>query len=187
MPEEEKKKEEKPESDKEEKSKPKQEEQNKNDQNPENEDEENNEDEDSENNSENDDEYDRDEGDEEGVFDQRQLNRDGPHFNFIESYFFVVLAVLGDVCDGIWVTRFIFAPATLMWLYFKGVNAIGKNVIAQLVELIPGVGWLPISTVAAVLTIWQTNNPESFEKTFGKAGKALEKIQKIESKIKGKK
>lgn len=177
MSEEKNKKEEKTESGEEKKSKPENDEDNQSS--------EDNDNKDNEDGDEVDTENDEDEDNDDSY--NQQLNRQGPRFNFIESYFFVALSVVGDICDGIWVTRFIFAPATIMWLYFKGVDAVGKNVIAQLVELIPGVGWLPISTVAAVLTIWQTNNPESFKRTFGKAGETLEKIQKIESKIKGKK
>ena len=103
----------------------------------------------------------------------------GPHFDFVDSLFYLSMAILSDLLDGTWIARFFFAPATLMWLYLKGVDAaISKNAIAQGIELIPAVGFLPISTIAAILTIWATNNPESFGKFFGIVGKMMKKFGK---------
>ncbi|MFA6136228.1 MAG: hypothetical protein WC705_02630 [Candidatus Paceibacterota bacterium] len=105
--------------------------------------------------------------------------KSGPHFDFVESFFYISMAILSDIFDGLWISRFFFAPATLLWLYMKGLNnVISKNAIAQGVELIPVVGFLPLSTIAAVLTIWITNNPESFNKVFGVAGKIFQKVAK---------
>ena len=97
----------------------------------------------------------------------------GPRFDLIEIIFYMGLSIISDILDGRWVTRFVFAPVIIAWLFIKGVNSVGKNVIAQAVELIPGIDWLPITTVAAILTIWSTNSPESFNKTFGIASKAM--------------
>ncbi|MBP6855711.1 MAG: hypothetical protein KBC26_01930 [Candidatus Pacebacteria bacterium] len=137
-------------------------------------------------------EYDNDEEDEEDnegkdtdEEEENSLDSDKPRqnsarFDGVDIFLYVSMAVIGDLGDSIWVTRVVFGPATVAWLYLKGVDAaIGKNIVAQLTEMVPFVGWLPISTVAAVLTIWQTNNPESFKKTFGHAAD----VMKIKGKI----
>jgi hypothetical protein len=103
----------------------------------------------------------------------------GPRFDLVEVILYMCLSVISDILDGFWITRFFFAPVIISWLFLKGVSSVGKNVIAQAVELIPGIDWLPITTVAAILTIWSTNSPESFNKTFGIAGKVL-KAKKVE-------
>lgn len=119
--------------------------------------------------------------DEEGEYflEGDKPRQNSARFDGVDIFLYVSMAVIGDLGDSIWVTRVVFAPATVGWLYLKGVDAVGKNVIAQLAEIVPFVGWLPISTVAAVLTIWQTNNPESFKKTFGHAAD----VMKIKGKI----
>lgn len=99
----------------------------------------------------------------------------GPHFDAIESVLYVSVAIISDVLDGIWITRFFFGPAILLWLWLKEVKVVGKNAVAQGIELIPIIGWLPMSTVAAVLTIMATNNPAVFEKYLGEAGKMAKK------------
>ncbi len=128
------------------------------------------------------DEEDEDEDDEEESDEEEDENEEsqisssassGPRFDLIEIIFYMGISIVSDILDGIWVTRFVFAPIIIAWLFIKGVNSVGKNIIAQAVELIPGIDWLPITTVAAILTIWSTNNPESFNKTFGIAGKAM--------------
>ena len=116
---------------------------------------------------------------EDGTSEKIESLQQGPRFDFMESFFYVSMAVLSDIFDGLWISRFFFAPATLLWLYMKGLNnVISKNAIAQGVELIPVIGFLPLSTIAAILTIWVTNNPESFNKVFGIAGKIFQKIAK---------
>lgn len=119
-----------------------------------------------------------DEEAEEGVEEEEEAPR-GPRFDLVEVIFYMCLSVISDILDGFWVTRFFFAPVIISWLFLKGVNGVGKNVIAQAVELIPGIDWLPITTVAAILTIWSTNNPKSFNKVFGITGKVL-KAKKAE-------
>lgn len=104
------------------------------------------------------------------------------HFDAVDSFFYISMGVIGDIGDSFWITRVFFGPATIAWLYLKGVDAIGKNVVAQAAELIPMLGWLPISTVAAILTIWQTNNPESFARTFGLAAQAMDATKKLKKK-----
>ncbi len=105
-----------------------------------------------------------------------QAERSGPHFDGVDIFFYIALAVLGDIGDSVWIFRFFFGPLTILWLYLKGVrNTISKNAIAQGVELIPILGWLPISTAAAVLTILFTNHPELFEKA-GTIGKIVQKF-----------
>ena len=116
---------------------------------------------------------------ESGGDEEVESENQGPHFDGVESFLYVSVAIVSDIGDGLWFTRFFFAPATLLWLWLKGVNqVISKNAIAQAVEIIPGVDWLPISTVAAIMTIIAVNHPEKFEQWFGAAGQALEKIGK---------
>jgi hypothetical protein len=131
-------------------------------------------------------ETDEEEGEEEETSDEEteedaeeKETPQGPRFDLIEVVLYVGLSVISDILDGIWITRFFFAPVILLWLFLKRVNGVGKNVIAQAVELLPVIGWLPITTVAAIFTIWSTNNPESFNKVFGIAGKVL-KAKKVE-------
>ncbi len=108
----------------------------------------------------------------------------GPHFDTIDTFFYMSIAVLGDVFDGIWVTRIFFAPVTLLFLYVKGVDQmISKNMLSQGIEMIPVLGWLPISTTMAVFTIVMTNHPEFMEK-LGPAGEALEKVGEMSKKKK---
>lgn len=108
----------------------------------------------------------------------------GPHFDTIDTIFYLFIAILGDVFDGIWVTRILFAPITILFLYLKGVDQmISKNMISQAVELIPVVGWLPISTTMAIFTIVLTNHPELLDK-LGTTGQALEKINEASKKAK---
>ncbi len=101
----------------------------------------------------------------------------GPHFDHIEIFLYVSMAVIGDLTDPFWFTRFLFGPATVLWLWLKGVHqVISKNAIAQAVELIPGLDVLPISTVAAIMTVIAVNHPEKFQQWFGVAGEVLEKM-----------
>ena len=108
----------------------------------------------------------------------------GPHFDTIDTFFYVSLAVMGDIFDGIWVTRIFFAPMTVLFLYLKGVDQmISKNMMSQGIELIPVVGWLPISTTMAIYTVVITNHPELLDK-LGVAGDALKKVGEVSKKKK---
>jgi hypothetical protein len=110
--------------------------------------------------------------------EEAEQENTGPRFDSVDIFFYMSLAIMGDVFDGIWVTRIFFAPTTLLFLYLKGVDQmISRNVISQGIELVPMIGWLPISTTMALYTIIMTNHPELFEK-LGVAGEALEKISK---------
>lgn len=118
---------------------------------------------------------------EKNSLDSDKSRQSGAHFDGVDIFLYVSMAVIGDLGDSIWVTRVVFGPATVAWLYLKGVDAaIGKNIVAQLTEMVPFVGWLPISTVAAVLTIWQTNDPESFKRALGLAADVIEITKKLE-------
>jgi hypothetical protein len=120
------------------------------------------------------------ENEEESFPSEAEQEEPHPRFDEVDIMFYMLLAIAGDIGDGIWVTRFFFAPTTLLFLYFKGVDtAIGKNVIAQFAELVPMFGWLPISTTAAIFTIFATNHPEKFQQWFGKAGEVIEKAGKM--------
>ncbi|MFA7201769.1 MAG: hypothetical protein WC099_02145 [Candidatus Paceibacterota bacterium] len=115
---------------------------------------------------------------------EEQEKKSGPHFDTVDTFFYVSIAVLGDIFDGIWITRVFFAPLTLLFLYMKGVDQmISKNMLSQGIELVPVVGWLPISTTMAIFTIVLTNHPEILDK-IGPAGEALEKIQAVNKKKK---
>ena len=108
----------------------------------------------------------------------------GPHFDAVDTFFYVSLAVMGDIFDGIWVTRIFFAPMTVLFLYLKGVDQmISKNMMSQGIELIPVVGWLPISTTMAIYTVVITNHPELLDK-LGVAGDALKKVGEVSKKKK---
>lgn len=120
-----------------------------------------------------DEEEEEDEENEEGDEAGEEQAPQGPRFDTVDVLFYMGLSILSDILDGLWITRFFFGPVIISWLFLKGVNGVGKNVISQAIELIPVVDWLPITTVAAVVTIWSTNNPESFNKVFGIAGKIL--------------
>lgn len=115
---------------------------------------------------------------------EEQEKKSGPHFDTVDTFFYVSIAVLGDIFDGIWITRVFFAPLTLLFLYMKGVDQmISKNMLSQGIELVPVVGWLPISTTMAIFTIVLTNHPEILDK-IGPAGEALEKMQTVNKKKK---
>lgn len=121
-----------------------------------------------------------DENQEEKNFDEGEQEEPRPRFDEIDIMFYMLLAILGDIGDSVWVTRLFFAPATFLFLYFKGVDSmISKNAIAQFIEMVPVLGWLPISTTAAIITIFATNHPEQFQQWFGKAGEIIEKAGKI--------
>ena len=122
-----------------------------------------------------DDEEDVDDGSTEGGIESDDSL--GPHFDHIEIFLYVSMAIIGDLTDPFWFTRFLFGPATIFWLWLKGVHqVISKNAIAQAVELIPGLDVLPISTVAAIMTVIAVNHPEKFQQWFGAAGEVLEKM-----------
>lgn len=90
-----------------------------------------------------------------------KMESQGPHFSGVEAFLYISVAILGDLGDSVWIFRFFFGPATILWLWLKGVRtALVKNALAQVVEMIPAVGWLPISTVTAILTVLLTNHPE---------------------------
>ncbi len=110
--------------------------------------------------------------------EEEKPDRPSPYFDTVDVMFYMSLAVVGDVFDGIWVTRIFFAPTTLLFLYFKGADQmISRNAVSQFIELIPMLGWLPISTTMAVYTIVMTNHPEYLEK-LGTAGEVLKKMSK---------
>jgi len=118
--------------------------------------------------------------DNEEITSSAEKENSGPRFDEIDVMFYMFLAIVGDVADSVWVPRLFLAPTTILFLYIKGIDStISKNVIAQAVELVPGVGWLPISTTAALFTVLATNYPEKFEKWFGRAGKVIEKAGKM--------
>ena len=101
------------------------------------------------------------------------LNR--PRFDIIESFFLIAFNALGDIAELLDITGvgvvvglavdFINGPLTVMYLWIKGVpRTVGKNALAQTVELFPFIDILPIRTVAIVYTILITNHPERFRK-----------------------
>lgn len=129
-----------------------------------------------------DEETDEEENDEEGEDESaEQPEPPGPHFDAIEAFFYIAICgVLADIFDLTWVAQFLFTPMAFMWRYFKGVKNVGASTWILMIKLIPILGMiLPAATVAAIMTVWETNNPESFRKTFGLAAKITEKIQKV--------
>lgn len=106
----------------------------------------------------------------------------GPHFSFVESFLLILFNLIGDILDlfspvGIigFFVGLIFGPVTIFWLWMKNVDAISKNTIAQIADMIPFIEWLPIRTVAIIFTIISVNNP----KKLGKAVNAIEKVSEI--------
>jgi len=112
------------------------------------------------------------------------LEQTGLRFDFIEIIFLVSLCGAADAFELLDLTGvgiivgllvdFAAGPATVMYLWLKGTPHLGKNAIAQGVELIPVLDVLPIRTTAIILTIIAVNHPRMFEKA-GVAGKIAHK------------
>lgn len=125
-----------------------------------------------------------DEEGEEELDESAALEHAGPRFDFIEIIFLVSLCGAADVLELLDLTGvgiiigfavdFVAGPATVMYLWLKGTSHLGKNAIAQGVELIPVLDVLPIRTTAIILTIIAVNHPKMFEKA-GIAGKIAQK------------
>ena len=121
----------------------------------------------------------------EEVRDYEPTGPKAPHFDFIEGFFLISINLIVDGIEwteltgiGIilaFLVDFIIGPITILWLWFKGVPMIGRNAVAQGVELIPGLDLLPIRTTAVVLTIIATNKPKTFDKA-GFVGKVAKKV-----------
>jgi len=126
-----------------------------------------------------------DEEGEEELDESAALEHAGPRFDFIEIIFLVSLCGAADALELLDLTGvgiivgllvdFAAGPATIIYLWLKGSSHIGKNAIAQGVELIPGLDVLPIRTTAIILTIIAVNHPKMFEKA-GVAGKVAQKV-----------
>jgi len=181
MPEEKNKKEEKTEAGKEKKSKP-----------------ENDKDNQSPKDDSNEDNEDDDEVGAENDEDEEQINLNDEdkksQFNFIEQVLFLSINILGDLIELFDLTGvgavfgslvdFICGPLTLVYFWFKGApNIIGKNAIAQAVELIPFIDLLPIRTVVTFLNM----NPKytkKFEDFIGKVTNNKELVEKVAKTVK---
>jgi hypothetical protein len=125
-----------------------------------------------------------DEEEEEELDESAALEHAGPRFDFIEIIFLISLCGAADALELLDLTGvgivigllvdFGVGPATVMYLWLKGTSHLGKNAIAQGIELIPVLDVLPIRTTAIILTILAVNHPKMFEKA-GVAGKIAQK------------
>ena len=121
----------------------------------------------------------------EEIHDYKSTGPETIHFDFIEGFFLISINLIADgikllELTGIgiilaFLVDFIIGPITILWLWFKGVPMVGRNAVAQGVELVPGLDLLPIRTTAVVLTIMATNKPQTFDKV-GFAGKVAKKV-----------
>jgi len=101
----------------------------------------------------------------------------GPHFDFIDGFFYIVLAILKDILDTTWILGMLVGGIIILFLYLKGVPAVGKAAIAMGVDMIPVLGIIPITILTAIVTIWVTNHPKMVEK-LGVAGQIAQKVIK---------
>lgn len=99
----------------------------------------------------------------------------GPHFDIVEAFFFLALSLIKDIFDLTWILGAALSLVLVLWMFLKGVKAVKASSIAMFVDDIPVLGVLPITFVAACLTVWHTNWPDSFYKTFGIFSKILTK------------
>lgn len=121
---------------------------------------------------EDDEEIEDDEDVEEGELDDQP---EGPRFDFIDGFFFIILAALKDVLDSTWIFGAMLGGIIILFLYLKQVPMVSKSAIAMLIDMIPVLGFLPITLVTAVVTVIMTNHPKAVEK-LGFAGEVAEKI-----------
>jgi len=130
-------------------------------------------------------------GEDDAIDDYRDYEPLGPRFGFVESFFLIGVNLIADILEvffdltgvGVVVSfaiDWIIGPSTILWLFLKGVDGVvGRNAIAQAVELVPFIDMLPVRTVAILITILATNYPDKF-KTFAR-------IMNVGKKLKGKK
>jgi len=114
----------------------------------------------------------------EDTSNESDTQQEGLRFGGIEIFFLIVLNLVGDLLDWLEFVRIIIAGVTLLWFWFKGVHSvIGRNAIAQAIEFIPVINWLPIGTAFVIITVISVNNPELFDK-MGFIGSVAKKIMK---------
>ena len=126
-----------------------------------------------------------------GGEESTQPEKAGPHFDFVDSFALISINLIADLVDLLsltvigtvvaWAVGGFASGLTLFWLYLKGVKGIGRQAIAQVVDLVPFLDALPIRTTAIVFTIILTNHPELMER-FGFLGTVGGKILNLPGK-----
>ncbi|MGB9608953.1 MAG: hypothetical protein ACPL3E_01100 [Minisyncoccia bacterium] len=83
--------------------------------------------------------------------------------------------------DDFWLSDLYAFSSSQLYLYLKGVKRI-YNLVANLLELIPYLGWLPFRTVGFAITVFIENNPK-IQAQISKATKAVQTGVKIATKV----
>lgn len=98
----------------------------------------------------------------------------GPLFFAIPDLIELILIFFG--LDDFWITDIYSLFTAQTYLYLKGIKPT-YSLVANCLELIPYIGWLPMRTVGFAITFYIDHHPEKF-------GKAMRVAQKLSSEVK---